>query len=189
MPLGARLETEAPAAENAVLRRNWSGLLAVPLTASLPASRSKPLCCAAMSASRETELAPFGAELAAIALGGAIGACLRFAISLAIGTTQLHSALAVGTANIIGSFLLGLIVGHLESGKAHPLLRPFLTVGVFGSFTTFSALALDNRGIAVEAGEVLAAAHLAGSIVLGLAAFALGDSIAERGRGRGRGDE
>jgi CrcB protein len=139
-----------------------------------------------MSASGEIELAPFAAELAAIAVGGAIGACLRFAVSLVIGTTNLHSALAAGGANVIGSFLLGLIVGHLESGKAHPLLRPFLTVGVFGSFTTFSALALDNRGIAIEAGEVLAAAHLVGSIVLGLAAFALGDSIAERGRGPAR---
>ncbi len=142
-----------------------------------------------MSASGEIELAPFGAEMTAIAIGGAIGACLRFAVSLLIGATHLHSALAAGGANIIGSFLLGLIVGHLESGKAHPLLRPFLTVGVFGSFTTFSALALDNRGIAVEAGEVLAAAHLAGSIVLGLAAFAMGDWVAERGRGRGRDDE
>ena len=133
-----------------------------------------------MSASREIELAPFGAEMAAIAIGGAIGACLRFAVSLVIGATHLHSALATGGANIIGSFLLGLIVGHLESGKAHPLLRPFLTVGVFGSFTTFSALALDNRGIAVEAGAVLASAHLAASIVLWLAALPPGDSIALR---------
>ena len=139
-----------------------------------------------MSESEKIEPPPFGAEMGVIALGGAIGACLRFAISLMVGTAHLHGALAAGSANIIGSFLLGLIVGHLETGKAHPLLRPFLTVGVFGSFTTFSALALDNRGIAIEAGEVLAAAHLAGSILVGLAAFALGDSISERARQRGR---
>jgi CrcB protein len=136
-----------------------------------------------MSISRESPLPPFGAELAVIALGGAIGASLRFAISLMIGMADLHVALAAGSANVIGSFLLGLLVGHLESAKAHPLMRPFLTVGVFGSFTTFSALALDNREIALEAGEVLAAAQLLGSIVLGLAAFALGDAIAERNRG------
>jgi len=59
-------------------------------------------------------------------------------------------------------------------------------VGVFGSFTTFSALALDNRGIAIEAGELWAAAHLAGSVLLGLAAFTLGDSISERAHGQGR---
>jgi len=136
-----------------------------------------------MSIPRESPLPPFGAELTVIALGGAIGASLRFAIALMIGMADLHAALAAGSANVIGSFLLGLLVGHLESGKAHPLLRPFLTVGVFGSFTTFSALALDNREIALEAGEVLAAAQLLGSVVLGLAAFALGDAIAERNRG------
>lgn len=139
-----------------------------------------------MSAAPKTELPPFGAEMAAIALGGAIGACLRFAVSLVVGATILPDALAASSVNFIGSFLLGLIVGHLQSGKAHPLLRPFLTVGIFGSFTTFSALAFDNREIAIEAGEVLAAAHLAGSILLGLAAFALGDAISERARERGR---
>ncbi len=139
-----------------------------------------------MDAALKSELPPFGTELAVIALGGAIGACLRFAVSLAIGLTQLHGALAAGSANFIGSFLLGLIVGHIESGRAHPLLRPFLTVGVFGSFTTFSALALDNRGIAIEAGEALAAAHLAVSVLLGLAAFGVGDAISERARQRAR---
>lgn len=98
-----------------------------------------------MSASLETELPPFGAEMAVIALGGAIGSCLRFGVSLGMGAAQLHGALAAGCVNLLGSFLLGLLVGHFESGKAHPLLRPFLSVGVFGSFTTFSALALDNR--------------------------------------------
>ncbi len=134
----------------------------------------------------KTELPPFGAELAVIALGGAIGAGLRLAVSLGISVAHLHGALGAGIANFIGSFLLGLFVGHLDSGRAHPLLRPFLTVGVFGSFTTFSALALDNRGIAIEAGELWAAAHLAGSVLLGLAAFALGDSISERAHGQGR---
>jgi len=133
-----------------------------------------------MSAAPKTRLPPFSAEMAVIALGGAIGACLRFAISLVIAATALPDALAAGTANFVGSFLLGVIVGQLDSGKAHPLLRPFLTVGVFGSFTTFSALASDSRGIALEAGEVLAAAHLAASLLFGLAAFALGDSISGR---------
>ncbi len=136
-----------------------------------------------MPAPVETEPPSFGLELAAIALGGMIGAYLRFVLSVVIRTTPLPDAFAATAANVVGSFCLGLVVGHLESGKAHPLLGPFLTVGVFGSFTTFSALALDNRGIAIEAGEVLAAAHLAASLLFGLAAFALGGAIGERGRG------
>jgi CrcB protein len=149
-------------------------------------ARCEALCCALMSARATSDLPPFLAEMAAIALGGAIGACLRFAVALGIGATHLHGALAASIVNIAGSFLLGLVVGHLESGRAHPLLRPFLTVGVFGSFTTFSAVALDNRMLASEAGEGIAIAHLAASVVLGLAAFALGntaDAFIEAPRG------
>jgi CrcB protein len=137
-----------------------------------------------MKASSETQQPRFGAEIAVIALGGAIGASLRFAIALGIQATGLHATLAVGSANVIGSFMLGLIVGHLDSGNAHPLLRPFLAIGVFGSFTTFSALALDNRRLATEAGEFWAALHLGASIVIGVLAFSLGDVISERARER-----
>jgi CrcB protein len=140
-----------------------------------------------MPAAAEKTLPPFIAEMTAIALGGALGACLRFAVSLAIAVVNWPEALAAGIVNVAGSFLLGLVVGHLESGQAHPLLHPFLTVGVFGSFTTFSALALDNRALAVTAGEGFAVAQLAGTLVLGLAAFALGNTInafLERARGR-----
>jgi len=139
-----------------------------------------------MPAPPKPELPAFGAELAVIALGGAIGASLRFAISLAIRAADLPLTLAAGSVNLIGSFLLGLMIGHLDSARAHRLLRPFLTLGVFGSFTTFSALALDNRTIALEAGEIWAASHLAGSIAMGLAAFVLGNSISERSRERSR---
>jgi len=130
------------------------------------------------------------AELLVIALGGAIGACLRFSISLFVANAHLHTAMGAGIANIIGSFLLGLLVGHLESGHAHPLLRPFLTVGVFGSFTTFSALAMDNRTLASEAGEIMALMQLVVTVALGLAAFAAGNALENRLEGsRGDGEE
>jgi CrcB protein len=123
--------------------------------------------------------------MAVIALGGAVGASLRHAISLAVQIAQWHPAFGAALANLVGSFLLGLLVGVLESAKLHPLLRPFLTIGVFGSFTTFSALALDNRALANESGEALAAIHLAVSIVSGLLAFILGDYLAGSRADRG----
>jgi CrcB protein len=148
-----------------------------------------PPMAAPFETGREAERPPFMKEIAAIALGGAIGACMRFGVSVAVAAAELHAALGAGIANIVGSFLLGVLVGHLDSGRAHPLLRPFLTVGVFGSFTTFSALALDNRGLASEGGEGLALAHLIGTIVVGLAAFAFGnvlDGLFEGGDRRNR---
>ena len=86
------------------------------------------------------------------------------------------------TVNPIGAFLLGVIVARIASPSAHPLLRPFLVVGVLGSFTTFSALAFDNRQLATQQGELLAAVHLVGSIATGIVAFTFGTAIArERG--------
>jgi CrcB protein len=123
--------------------------------------------------------------MAVIALGGAVGASLRHTITLAVRVTHWHPVLGAVLANLVGSFLLGLLVGALESAKLHPLLRPFLTIGVFGSFTTFSALALDNRALANESGETLAAVHLAVAIVSGLLAFVLGDHLSGSRSSRG----
>ena len=122
----------------------------------------------------------FTYEIAVIALGGSLGAGLRHAVALAMSAADWHPVFATATANVLGSLGLGLLLGFVESDKSHPLLRPFLTIGVFGSFTTFSALALDLRLVAAESGETLAALHLAASILAGLLAFIFGDRLSAR---------
>jgi CrcB protein len=124
-------------------------------------------------------------EMAVIAAGGALGAGLRHGLAVSINAAQWHPALATALANLVGSFLLGLLTGHLASTETHRLLRPFLAVGVLGSFTTFSALALDNRLLATESGELMAALQLLASIVSGLAAFILGNHLSVAARRSG----
>ena len=113
-------------------------------------------------------------EVVAVASGGMIGASLRFAVAIAAESAGLHSAIGTGIANVTGSFLLGALLARFDAPSAHPLYRPFWVIGVFGSYTTFSTLALDNRLLAGGHGELLALVHLIGSMSLGLAAFALG---------------
>lgn len=120
------------------------------------------------------------AESIAIAGGGALGASLRYAIALGTAAGQQHTALAAILANLIGALLLGILFARVDSAEAHPLLRPFLVIGVFGSFTTFSALALDNRALATQQGEIIALLHIVGTIVLGLLVFVVGAAIARR---------
>ena len=121
-------------------------------------------------------------ELAAVAVGGAIGACLRFAVGLAFGSQNgvFGVVLTTGTANISGSLLLGVLLGYLQSTRAHPLLRPFLAVGVFGSYTTWSALVMENRLLAQLGSESVAVVHLLASLALGLVAFAAGFALGQR---------
>ena len=116
-------------------------------------------------------------EVLAVASGGLIGASLRFAFAILAEDLGFHTAVATAIVNLLGAFLLGALLARFDAPSAHPLFRPFWVIGVFGSFTTFSTLALDNRLLAGGHGEPLALLHLAGSLALGLAAFALGHRL------------
>ncbi len=129
----------------------------------------------ARSASRPQGGAPWLLELLAMASGGAVGACLRYGVVLLVGGLGQPAVWATFAVNGIGAFALGALLGRFDRQRSHPLLRPFWAVGVLGSFTTFSALAFDNRMLADAGGEVLAAMHLSISIGWGLLAFAAGE--------------
>ena len=113
--------------------------------------------------------------LVQLALGGAIGAVLRF------GTGQMAlrlfgPAFPWGTmaVNVVGSFLMGVLAIWLAGGR----MNPFLMTGVLGGFTTFSAFSLDavtlwERGEAVQTGGYVLA-----SVVLSIAALIAGMAVA-----------
>jgi len=120
-------------------------------------------------------------ELIAVGLGGSIGACLRLAVVLGFERAGWGSAVAATFAtNLLGSFLLGALLSALASRAPHPLLHPFLAVGVLGSFTTFSAFALQSVLLARADVDGAAFAYVAGSLGLGLIAFLGGTRLAQR---------
>ena len=88
--------------------------------------------------------------VAAVALGGALGALARWAMfrfSLSIAEVSWWSTIAV---NAIGCLVMGLVVGLIiRRGRGSATLHAFLTTGLLGGFTTFSAFAVD----AIRLGE------------------------------------
>ncbi len=106
-------------------------------------------------------------------IGAGIGGMLRQGINVA-ALKWAGNGFPWGTLviNILGSFVMGLVAEYwaLKSGLPQTT-RLFLTTGVLGGFTTFSAFSLDTA-LLYERGETLAAAGYAiGSVVLSVGAL------------------
>ncbi|NUS93725.1 MAG: CrcB family protein [Nocardia sp.] len=128
--------------------------------------------------------ASHGAALAVIAVGGALGALARYGLVTCLPTPPGGFPWAVLLINVTGSFLLGaLMVVITEQRTAHPLLRPFLGVGVLGGFTTFSTYADDIRALLEGDTALLGAAYLASTLFAAVAACVLGIGLARRAGG------
>ena len=70
------------------------------------------------------------------------------------------------TVNIVGGFLMGLLVGSLVKTGGSEQLRLLLGVGVLGGFTTFSAFSLESWQM-IEGGQMTVAIGYAGASVMG----------------------
>ena len=112
-------------------------------------------------------------------LGGGIGAALRHGINIASGRA-LGTAFPYGTllVNVTGSFIMGLVAAYFAfKGDATQHWRLFLTTGILGGYTTFSAFSLD-AALLYERGETgLAALYVLASVALSIAGLFAGLAV------------
>ena len=106
----------------------------------------------------------------AVALGGALGALARYWIVVRF-EHWLGAGFPFGTltANVLGAFLMGVLIELMAlvwspSGE----LRALLTVGILGSFTTFSALSVDTLMLVEAGAPAQAALYALASVALSL---------------------
>ena len=112
----------------------------------------------------------------AIAVGGAIGAVLRHAVS-----TGMYNWLGMGfpwgtlAVNVLGSVALGAVV---EAGastlKLTPELRALIATGFLGAFTTFSTFALDAANLFDRQAMISGILYVGLSVSLCIGGFYLG---------------
>jgi len=111
-----------------------------------------------------------------VALGGALGSAARYGVNVWSGRL-LGSEFPWHTlfVNLLGCFAMGLLV-ELMALKLNVSneVRAFLTTGILGGFTTFSAFSLDFALLVERKSYGLAGAYAAGSVVLSLAAVFAG---------------
>ena len=105
-------------------------------------------------------------NLLLVALGGAVGSVLRYLLS-SINTSFPWGTFAV---NILGSLLIGLLVGLVSKGVLSPEMKLLMVTGFCGGFTTFSTFANESFGM-MKVGDVLQMALYVGiSVVIGILA-------------------
>ena len=116
-------------------------------------------------------------------IGAGIGGALRHGVN--VGAARLFGyGFPFGTliVNVAGSFLIGLLAGYFAFRPGLPQdVRLFLTTGILGGFTTFSAFSLDGALLIERHAYALAAVYMIGSVVAGLVALFLGLALFRSG--------
>lgn len=122
-------------------------------------------------------------QLAAVFVGGCAGTFARWAVQQAFGAVS-GWPWAVFTVNLVGAFLLGLLLESLlrsVADRGRPqLARLFFGTGFLGSFTTWSALAVDVVALADGQRGALAFGYLATSVTAGVVMAGAGMGVAAR---------
>ena len=119
-------------------------------------------------------------RLALISLGGALGTAARYLLSVWLLRT-LGPAFPYGTlaVNVIGSFLLGVIMqAGLDTTVLSPTARVVLGTGVMGGFTTYSTFNYETLQYLQEGAWAMASLNVATTLLVCLAAGALGVAVA-----------
>jgi CrcB protein len=109
-------------------------------------------------------------------LGAGVGGAMRHGLN--VGAARLFGfGFPYGTliVNVLGSFLMGALAGYFAFRPGiGQHTRLFLTTGILGGFTTFSAFSLDAALLVERHAYGLAAGYVFGSVAASLVALLLG---------------
>jgi CrcB protein len=108
--------------------------------------------------------------------GGAIGAGARYLVNVGfMRWCAVEFPWGTLTINAAGCLLMGVAVAvFLRHWPEASELRIFLTTGILGGFTTFSAFAMESVALIERKAPMAAALYVAGSVVLSIGACVVG---------------
>lgn len=100
-----------------------------------------------------------------------MGGMLRYGISKWVQIKLLTTyPFGTFTVNIIGCFIIGLVMGYSERFNIAPEWRLLLVTGFCGGFTTFSAFSIESMAMLRDGQFLPAFLYIAGSVIIGLMA-------------------
>jgi CrcB protein len=113
----------------------------------------------------------------AVGAGAAVGAWMRWWLSVLLNPIVPSLLLGTLAANLIGGYLIGIAMAFFEQAQTlSPELRLLVTTGFLGGLTTFSAFSAEATMLLTQQQygwfAALAVAHVAGSILMTVAGIA-----------------
>jgi|TARA_R100000544_G_C2215139_1_gene54173 CrcB protein len=119
-------------------------------------------------------------QLVLVFIGGGAGSMARYLLAKVGNTSSTGIPYGTFAANIIGSFLIGLIMGWaLKQDAISTNTTLLLATGFCGGFTTFSTFAYENQLLLKSGDFVSFAIYTIASFALGIAAVFIGIWLAK----------
>lgn len=112
-----------------------------------------------------------------VAAGGAVGAVLRYLVTLLPMNPENGFPLKTFLINVAGSFLIGIVAALAARNSLNPGLTLFLKVGICGGFTTFSSFALETQGLLEGGNSGIALLYVILSLICGVTVIFLADRL------------
>ncbi|MEU9762626.1 fluoride efflux transporter CrcB [Streptomyces sp. NPDC047987] len=130
---------------------------------------------------KDLRLSQQGPVVAAVAVGGSVGATARYGAALLWPTATGAFPWTTLTVNVVGCAVIGIfMVVITDVWSAHRLVRPFFGTGVLGGFTTFSTYAVDIQRLMDGRETRTGLAYLALTPVVALTAVWLAAALTRR---------
>lgn len=115
-----------------------------------------------------------------VALGGALGACARYGISLLFPLLPGQWPIATFTANMLGCLCIGACYALVQASSLSGNLKLLIMTGFLGAMTTFSTFALEAWQLLTHNAHLLALSYLLASLLAGIICLAAGHYIGQQ---------
>ena len=117
-------------------------------------------------------------QFLSVAVGGAVGACVRYSLALFFPFVPGQWPVASFTANVLGCTIMGALFYLIQQAHLPLSVKPLLLAGFLGAMTTFSSFALEAWLLLQHNAHLLAIAYLAVSVIACVCAIAFGYAVA-----------